>query len=244
MPAVTAIMIDSREPDNIKNLKFAGIPTTVAYLETGDILAVTDDGHELVIERKTPDDLLGTLKDDRLFPQLARMVAKRQEQQLAGMPVTSWAYLVITEPLRSDPNTGKVVTQRGITGWSFAAVMGMILSIQEMGVFVIFANGADDYQECILRIGRRTRKPEMVLLPPRTPNILGPKATFLASLPHVGVEKVQEILAWSGDNLAHALSGLTDLTIKAPLPMSYRKEIKDLFGLEDNQSLEIYQKES
>lgn len=242
MPAITAIMIDSREPADIKALKFSGIPTTVTMLDTGDILAVTDDGHELVIERKTPDDLLNTLKDDRLFPQLARMVAKRQEQQRAGEPVTSWAYLVITEPLRCDAS-GKVITQRGITGWSFASVMGTLLSIQEMGVFVIFANGANDYQDCILRIGRRNRKSEMVLLPPKTPNILGPKATFLASLPHVGVEKVQEILAWSGDNLAHALSGLTDLTIKAPLPMSYRKEIKDLFGLEDNQSLEVYQKE-
>lgn len=242
MPQITAIMIDSREPESIKTLKFGGIPTTVAYLETGDILAVTDDGHELLIERKTPDDLLNTLKDDRLFVQLARMVEKRNLQQLSGEPVTSWPYLVITEPLRCDPS-GKVITQRGVTGWSFAAVMGTLLSIQEMGVFVIFANGANDYQDCILRIGRRNRKSDMVLLPPRTPNILGPKATFLASLPHVGVEKVQEILAWSGDNLAYALSGLTDLTIKAPLPMSYRKEIKSLFGLEDNESLEVFTKE-
>lgn len=240
MSAITAIMIDSREPDSIKNLKFNNIPTIVTFLETGDVHAVTDDNHTLLIERKTPEDFLGSLKDDRLLPQLARMAEARNIQQLAGQAVTTWPYLVITEMFRVD-YSGKIITDRGVTGWSFAAVMGAILSIQEMGVFVVFANGANDYQDCILRIGRRNRTNEMQLLPPRPANIFGPKAVLLAALPGIGIERVQELLDWSGDNISHALCGITDMSIPAPIGKSLRQNIRTLFGLEDDQTLEVLQ---
>lgn len=242
MSQITALVIDSREPESIQQLKFGGIPVLVDTLPTGDVQALTDDGHTLIIERKTPDDFLNSLKDNRLFPQLARMTEERNAQQLAGQPVTTWAYLVITDLFGAN-HDGKIITQRGVTGWSFASVMGMILSIQEMGVLVVFSNGEIDFEQCVLRLGKRKRDPEMKLLAPRPTNILGPKATFLASLPGIGIERVQEILDWSDNNLAHALSGLTDLSIKAPVGISLRKNIKALFGLEDNQSLEVLQKE-
>lgn len=242
MSQITAVLIDSREPDWIKQLKFNGLPTAVTMLETADIQAVTDDGHELLIERKTPDDFLNTLKDDRLFPQVARMTEKRNAQILAGETPTVWPYLVITDSLASSRD-GKVITQRGITGWAFSAVMGAILSIQELGVHVVFCNGDNDFQDCVLRLGRRSRDAKMRIMPAKIPNVLGPKATFLASLPGLGVESVQEILAWSDDNLANALSGLTDLSIPAPIGTQRRKTIKTLLGLEDGQSLEVLQKE-
>jgi hypothetical protein len=241
MPSITAIMIDSREPDWIKSLTFGGLPTMVTLLDTGDVQAVTDDNCTLIIERKTPEDFLNTLKEDRLFPQIAHMVEMRNIQQMNGQPVTYWPFLVITDVFTADHN-GKVITSRGVTGWSFASVMGAILSIQELGVPVAFCNGQNDFEDCVLRLGRRSRNPEMMILPPRVPNILGPKATLLASLPGVGVERVQEILDWSDNNLSHALSGITDLTIKAPVGMTLRKNIKALFGLGENQSLEVFEK--
>lgn len=243
MPQITAIMTDSREPDWVKNLKFGGVPTMVTLLDAGDVQAVTDDNHTLIIERKTPNDFLNTLKDDRLFPQLARMTEIRNAQQNNGQPVTYWPFLVITGAFTPDRN-GKVVLDRGVTGWSFSSVMGAILSIQELGIFVVFCNGDLDFQDCVLRLGRRSRNLEMTILPPRVPNVLGPKAMFLASLPGVGIERVQEILDWSGNNLSHALSGLTDLSIKAPVGIALRKSIKTLLGLEDNQTLEVLQKET
>lgn len=242
MSNITALIIDSREPAWVQNLKFNGIPTTVSMLETGDVLAVTSDNHTLVIERKTPDDFLNSLKDDRLFPQLARMAEIRNAQQNNGQPISNWPYLIITDPFVANRD-GKVITQRGVTGWSFSAVEGTLLSIQEMGVFVIFCNGDLDFQDCILRLGRRSRDPEMKILPPRPANVLGPKYSFLMGLPGVGVNHVQEILDWSDHNIGHALSGLTDLTINAPIGMSLRKRIKLLLGLEENQSLEVLQKE-
>jgi len=243
MPQITAILIDSREPDSIKSLKFGGIPVTVAFLETGDICAVTDDGATLLIERKTPEDFLGSLKSDRLFSQLAHMTEERNNQQNTGQPMTSWPFLIITDVFTAS-HDGKVITDLGVTGWGFSAVMGAILSIQEMGVFVVFCNGQADYQDCILRLGRRNRDPEMKLLPPRPANIFGPKATFLAGLPGIGIERVQQILDWSDNNIAHALSGLTDLSINTPIGYATRKTIKTMLGLEENQSLEVLQKEN
>jgi len=242
MPNITAILIDSREPDSVKNLKFGGLPTMVTFLETGDIRAVTDDLHTILVERKTPEDFLDSLKDGRLFVQLGRMAQERYDQQLSGSPITSWPYLVVTEPFTVDKN-GKVVTDRGVTGWAYSSAMGAILSIQEMGVFVVFAGGASDYENCILRIGRRDRTSVKNLLPARPANILGPKATFLASLPGIGIERVQDILAWCDNNVGHALIGLTDLTINAPIGVGMRRNIKNMLGLEEHQSLELVEKE-
>ena len=245
MPNITAVLIDSREPDWVKALTFNGIrdpKEKCPTMETGDVCAVTDDGHILLIERKTPEDFLGSLASDRLFSQLARMTEERNMQQLAGQPITTWPYLIITDVFTAN-HDGKVITDRGVTGWHFSSVMGAILSAQEMGIFVIFCNGQADYQDCILRLGRRNRDPEMKLLPPRPANIFGPKATFLAGLPGIGIERVQQILDWSDNNIAHALSGLTDLSIDTPIGYATRKTIKTMLGLEDNQSLEVMQKE-
>ena len=73
-------MVDNREPEFFQKLKFGGVPTMVTQLETGDVQAVTDDGCTLVFERKTPSDFLNSLKDERLFPQMARMTELRNAQ--------------------------------------------------------------------------------------------------------------------------------------------------------------------
>ena len=238
MSQITAVLIDSREPEHIKNLTFNGLPTAVTMLETGDIQAVTDDGCELLIERKTPDDFLNTLKDDRLFPQVARMTEKRNAQILAGETPTVWSYLVITEPMTCS-HDGKVITQRGVTGWSFSAVMGSILSIQELGVHVVFCNGDADFQDCVLRLGKRNRDATMRIMPARIPNVMGPKVEFLTGLPGIGIEKVQEILDWSNHNVGHALIGLTDMEIKSPIGLSLRRRLRDLMGLQETENLVI-----
>jgi hypothetical protein len=230
MSAITAVMIDSREPAWVQSLKFGGVPTMVTQLETGDVQTVTDDGCTLVFERKTPGDFLNTLKEERLFPQLARMTEIRNAQARANEPLTYWPYLVITGSFLPGPD-GKVTADGRATGWPFSSVMGTILSIQEMGAFVMFANGDLDFEDCILRIGKRSRGPETKIVAPRPAKMLGPKIDFLTGLPGVGVEHAQSILQWAGDNVADALTGLTDMEIKSPIGLALRRRTRDLLGL-------------
>lgn len=234
MSTAAAVLVDSREPEWVKNLVFGNADKFVMQLDSGDIDLVTTTGHRLVIERKTPDDFLGSLKDERLMVQIARLSELRNE--------TTWSYLVITGKFDHDQN-GRVITERGVTGWNYDAVQGALLTIQELGVFVLFCQGDQDFEDCIMRLASRSRKPVMNILPARVPNVLGPGAGLLAALPGIGSEKVMEILRWAGNIPAHALCGLTDLEIKAPLADNYRKKIRSVLGLQDREILDVWSNE-
>jgi ERCC4-type nuclease len=179
---IVAAMIDSREPSWVQSLTFGGIPTVVQQLDAGDVHAVTDDGCVLMIERKTPDDFLNSLQDERLFPQLTRLVENRLDEQAVQGKLTTWPYLMITGQFERDSH-GKIVTPGRQTNWSWDAIQGALLTIQEMGVFVVQCGSDMDFEAAIMRLGKRSRDPEFKLLPPRVPNILGAGAAILASLP-------------------------------------------------------------
>ena len=235
---IQAIIIDSREPEWVQSLTFGDAPSAVTALETGDLQVLTDDGNTLLIERKTPDDFLNTLRDERLFPQLGRMVQARLDEQSTSSTIHTWPYLVITGDLTRGPN-GKVTTaDRGATGWDWHAVQGALLTVQEMGIFVVFCGGDHDYKPCIERLANRNRG-ELKLLPPRPPAILGAGAAFLAGLPGIGTERVMAVMEWAGGNVAHALTGLTDLEINSPIPYATRKRIRGMMGLRDKESIEL-----
>lgn len=236
---ITAIMIANTEPDWVKNLSFGGIPKMIDHdPKAFDANAITDDNCTLAFERKTATDFLNSLKEDRLFPQLTRLALTRIEQERMDVQPTYFPYLIITGQFLPGPD-GKVTADGRATGWSFEKIMGTILSIQEMGVFVVFANGDLDYQDCILRIGRRNRNPEMRILAPRPARMLGPKFDFLTGIPDVGIETTQKLLEWSDNNVAHILTGITDMEIKAPMPLNVRRRFRDLLGLQEGENLVI-----
>jgi len=190
-------MIDDREPDHIKNLTFGGLPVTVTRLDHGDVLAVDDTGTMIAIERKTPSDFLNTLRDDRLFPQLTGLRS-----------VTPWAYLMITGALERTTD-GKVVVDRGATGWSWNAIQGALLTVQELGVYMTYCAGDADYEAAILRLGSRKREGQRPIVPPRQARILNHGEAALAELPGIGAEKVFSLLDYTG-TVANALQYLAD----------------------------------
>jgi hypothetical protein len=239
MSQIVALTVANTEPDYFKGLNFGGIPKMIDHdPKAFDITALTDDGATLVFERKTPSDFLNTLKDDRLFPQLTRMTELRNAQHVTDEPLTYWPYLVVTGQFLPGSD-GKVVADGRATGWSFASVQGTLLSIQEMGVFVVFCNGDMDYENAILRIGKRDHTSETKIIAPRPARTLGPKIDFLTGIPGIGIEHAQSILKWSGDNVAHALIGLTDMEIKSPIGLSLRRRFRDMLGLQELENLEI-----
>lgn len=225
---ITAAQIDSREAPWVKKLTFGGVPTIVDYMEHADLMAACDDGEMVLVERKTPDDFLNSLKDGRLFPQLAPLYY-----------ATKWAYLMITGELTRGADD-RVITERGVTGWSWTAVQGAILSIQEMGVMVAFCAGDTDYEAAIMRLCNREHKSEMLLQPARFPRVLNNQEAIIASLPGIGIERMQAVFEFSGNNPAVALQVLTDPETTIPnFPNGIKKRIRSVLGLADNTQLLI-----
>lgn len=223
---INGVMIDSREPDWVQKLTFGGVPTSVTYLEHGDLMVACHDGSVLYVERKTPDDFLSSLRDGRLFPQLAFLTDK-----------TKWAYLVITGDLARGPKDS-VITDRGQTGWSWNAIQGALLTIQEMGVFVSFAANDIDYEACILRLGQRDRKPDLLLAPAKFPKILSIQESIVAALPGIGTERLQLVMDYVGGSPAWAIIALTDPDTQIPgIPHSTKVKIRNALKLADKTQL-------
>src|SRR5687767_10750731 len=99
--AISAVLIDSREPDWVKALTFGSVPASVQLLPHGDLTVCCDDGNILLIERKTPDDFLSSHRDERLFEQLSLMKERGN---------TPWCYVMVTGEFQRGQND-KVITE-------------------------------------------------------------------------------------------------------------------------------------
>lgn len=191
-------MIDQREPAWVQQLTFGCPSTLVTLLEWGDVWVTTDDGVLLAVERKTADDLLNSLKDGRLF------------EQLAGLrTISEYAYLVVCGSLTRGPD-GLTLTERGMTGWNYQAVQSALLTAQELGVFVIHT--ADDHFEAtIAGLGQRNRG-DIRQKPIKKYLLLDAGEQVLAALPGIGMDRVGALLQYA-HSPAQALAYLTDLDL-------------------------------
>jgi ERCC4-type nuclease len=217
--SITAAMVDSREPLWIQELDF-GVPTVVTALDAGDVMVATDDGQVLLIERKSSSDLMASIADGRLFDQAARM----HEQ-------SPWSYVVVTEPITSMG--GKIPG----SGWAYSAVMGALLTVQELGVCVTWADGPRDFGPCVVRLANRKREPaRMLAKPARGLATIAPGADILAALPGIGPERALALLEHL-PSAAWAIQYLTDTSWpKAPVPgiaEGSRKKVRAALGLEN-----------
>jgi ERCC4-type nuclease len=227
--AITAVIIDQREPEWVKQLQFGGVAVSHSVLDAGDLWVLTDDNRMLVIERKTANDFLNTLKEERLFVQMAGL----QELRNQGY----WPYVMISGELQRGQN-GHVVTDRE-TGWSWNAVQGALLSIQEMGIFVTYCAHEYDLESAVIRLGERSRDEKMIIPPSRIGKVLGLQAGFLCGLPGIGPEKVGELLNYCGTP-AWALVALTDADSQVPgIGPGIRNNVRYTLGLKDDEQMGI-----
>lgn len=195
---ITSAIIDSRESTAIKKLTFGGVPTTVMALDAGDLMATCSDNQIVLVERKTPSDLLSTLRSKRFLPQVEKETK-----------ITPWTYVVITGILYRDRDGMVTVSGAGHTGWNYDAVQGALLTAQEMGAGIIHC-AEDEYEQCVIRLCNRDRGTVRVK-PPRESYLLKDGEAALAALPGIGPERVKVLI----DDLhspGAALEWLTDMT--------------------------------
>jgi len=214
-----ACIVDSREPDHIKRLNF-GCPSMVQTLETGDLHIATDDDKLLIVERKAAMDFVNSIKDGRLFNQVAR--AKQ---------ITPYVYVVIVGsilPVRG----GKTAINGNLTGWDYAAIQGVMVSIQELGAMIIHCADDNDFVAAVVRLANRSRD-VIPVMPVREAAIFGGAENVLASLPGIGVKKAADLLKMF-PNVGMALWFLTDINdtqTKIPgIAENTKKNIVKLLG--------------
>lgn len=187
---IKSVVIDSREPDWVKNLEWFGAEKSVTCMDAGDLLAVCEDGTGLLIERKTPTDFLGSMISQRMLIQSALKLAPYRAMGF-------WPYVMITGDFYIS-NRGKTQYLRGgmmmESQVSFDSVWGELLSIQELGVFVTFAKSNRDYEDAVLRLSNRNRA-DLKTIPPakRHGQQLGIEASILSSLPGIGETRALKI---------------------------------------------------
>jgi len=227
--SIKAAMIDSREPTWIQALTFGTNMVAVTTLEYGDVLATTDDGALVAIERKTADDLLGSLKDGRLWGQIAGM--RRQ---------TAWAYLVVCGPLACSPS-GKVITQRGETGWTWVALQGALVKAQQMGVVVTVAADDASFESVVVNLSAHSHNEAEIIKPVKEGILLNDGEQVLASLPGVGQERLEALLAYT-NRPCWALAFLTHMGKSGKVPGigdGTKRRIRQALQLADNEELSV-----
>lgn len=227
--SITAILVDQREPTWVQALTFGGAMTAVTLLEHGDLLATCDDGTLVAIERKAPSDLLNSIREDRIWAQMAGIKA-----------VTPWAYLVVAGELRRGDD-GNAVADGRTTGWAWAAVQGALLQAQEMGVFVAQCAGDSDYEAAVMRLAGRSHRAELLVPPAREPRVLTEAERLLCSLPGIGADKAAAISECCTTG-AWALTMLTELTSKEYVPgigLGIKRAVRKALGLQANEQLGI-----
>jgi len=227
--SIVAVIIDSREPEWVQRLTFGNAMVAHSALDAGDLLATCDDGALLAVERKAPSDLLGSIRDDRLWLQLAGI-----------RKLTPWAYLVITGDLRCSTD-GKVITDSRGTGWNWASVQGALLQVQEMGVFVVQCAGDDDYETTVLRLAARSHKPELVIPPTREAIPMSPAERILLALPGIGPERIAALIEYC-KSPAWALSFLTCHDVEGNVTgigPGTKRAVRQALGLRDDEELAV-----
>ena len=130
-----SVIVDDREPPRIaERLAALGLTVATSRLEAGDY-QFFPHGLNVLIERKTISDLLGSLSDRRIVAQAHRMVASAnlcillREGAFRKGPTQMVEYYQPRHP--EADGTGWVRT-----GWAWASFQGMMFDLKLMGLLV------------------------------------------------------------------------------------------------------------
>jgi DNA excision repair protein ERCC-4/Fanconi anemia group M protein len=211
------IKIDTKEPPWIlsrisKHPFFVSSEIELAALDYGDIWI--DD---IVIERKTIPDLLGSIADNRLSNQAAKM-----------RECCEYSYLLIEGFL------GWYDEKIFGTNWHFRSVQGALLQVQELGVCIVHAADEYDLPATLAWLAKRDRSKILTVSPRKYGVPMTDGEKMLSALPGIGLERADKLLKEFG-NVAAVLECLTDVdcTLPAGIGDKIRDKIRWTLLLED-----------
>ena len=191
---IQAVILDSREPAWVQALHFGEAHIMVQALPAGDACIATSDAM-LLVERKTPNDLLASIADDRLFVQVTEM--RKQ---------TPWVYVVVTGEVAQ---TGGFVRADGrTTNWRWSSLQGALLTAQELGAAIMYCANDNEYAHALEQLASHSRAPVRVDAK-RDTTMMTPGEVVLTSLPGISDVRARALLQYCG-SAAFALAFLSD----------------------------------
>jgi ERCC4-type nuclease len=189
------VKIDSREPAWIQKLQWDGALTAVETLPVGDIVVHTPAGLEIVVERKSPADFLQSIADGRLL------------NQAAELGKLDWGYMLVGGAF--FPAFGRVAYwengKQQETNWDWNPLQGALLSVQELGVPVVYDS---DVAGAIARLVARGRDSHRRIKPRTTATLFSPAEKIVAALPGIGEKRALQFL----DQMVNPAGVITVLT--------------------------------
>jgi ERCC4-type nuclease len=222
---IQAVLIDSREPPWVQALRFNPAPVAVQELPAGDACLATSDAM-ILVERKTPSDLLGSIADGRLFAQVAEM--RKQ---------TPWVYVVVTGTL--DCASGMVCLGGKVTSWNWLSLQGALATVQELGATVVYCGNDNEYSNTLTWLATRSHSTVRTDAKRDTTTVT-PSEAILAALPGISEVRAAALLKHCG-SAAWALSylsGGTDHKVPGIGP-STQQAARAALGLADDLTLEV-----
>lgn len=165
-----------------------------------DFHIVGNDDNYLIVERKTAEDFVNSIKDGRLLNQIVK-----------GKTITPYVYVVIVGTILPAPH-GKTYINGQLTGWDYAAIEGQKITIQELVVPIVYCVNDNDFVPSLIRLANRSRD-NVIVRPVRDITIFGGAENVLASLPGIGAKKAADLLQHF-PNVGSALWFLTDIDDK------------------------------
>ncbi len=224
---ITTVLVDSREPESIARQMF-GAQSIVTTLDTGDVWITTDADELLIVERKAPGDLLGSIADGRLFQQVHAM----REQ-------TDWAYLVITG--RFAPTAeGFVVCEGRETRWKWESLQGVLSEVQERGVTIWYAPSDAEFAHTVQVIAKRDRQGIKPVMPRVDAQKVNVSEQILMAYPGIGWERAKDLLDGFAGMPVLALQWLTDLHAigeVSNIGKATKRNVRKALGMTDDMEL-------
>lgn len=227
-----AVLLDSREPPWVQGLGFGDAPISVVPLSAGDAWLAVEDA-TIIVERKTFSDLLGSIQDERLFDQVARMIK-----------LSSWRYLIVQGRGRLSQDGERVIGVPGAGVWNIHRIEGALATVQQMGVTVVrIGPRPHNYHAALTWLASRKRG-EVKVTPRREAVMQSPGERILCALPGISEVRAQALLdhcgttAWALVYLAGEGGG------KVPgIGPATKEAARQALGLEDDQIFAINIKE-
>lgn len=189
------IEVDIYEPKDYQERIADKIQSSVIQLEVGDYSFKTSKNALVIIERKTPSDLVASLGSGRLQDQLLRIRNK-----------TDLGFLLIDGTFSSSQ--GFVYINKRKTNWRLSQILNFLVTAQSEGIYVNWLGDSPEFPEYIVSLFTYYQKIKHVgLIKPTSPDKeVHAGQRVLMAVPHIGYERALSLIEKFGtvQNVANA----------------------------------------